>query len=125
MRLVQPEMLATALIEDLNRLACPGEQERYGAEPARARNELERLRFIDTSELDRFAREGWLDRDETDLIERFLAFARERLAAIPGDVDAVTWTQANPGWQMVRERALELVDGLDARIDIGVPGWQR
>lgn len=116
-------MLATALIEDLNRLACAAEQERFERDPARARDALERLRFIDTSELDRFARDGWLDRDETGLIERFLKFARDRLPPIPPDEDAVRWTRGDPGWQLVRERALELVSGLDAAIDLGVPGW--
>lgn len=120
---MHPEMLRTTLIEDLNSLACPAAQDLYAADPARARSALERLRFIDTTEMDRWGRDGWLDRDELSLIERFLRFARERLRAIPDDVDPVDWTRGDPGWQVVRERANELLDGLGAFIDIGVPGW--
>ena len=120
---MRPEMLRTALIEDLNCLACSSEQERFADEPRRAREALDRLRFIDTSSLDRYARDGWLARDELDLIERFFGFARERLIKIPEDVDAVEWTRADPGWQVVRERANELLDGLDGRIDLGISGW--
>ena len=116
-------MLETSLIEDLNCLACSDEQERYESDPPRARNALDRLRFIDTSPLDRYARDGWIGRDELVLFERFFSFARERLGRIPEDSDAVEWTRADPGWQMVRERANELLDGLDARIDPGVSGW--
>ncbi len=119
---MDPEMLQTSLIEDLNRLACSEEQERYAEEPARARDALERLRWIDATQIDRFGRDGWLARDELDLIERFLGFARERLGKIPVDADPVRWTRADPGWQAVRERANELLSGLGAFIDIGVPG---
>ena len=118
-------MLKTSLIEDLNCLACAAEQERYGDDPERARTALERLRYIDTSEIDRFHRDGWLARGELDLIERFLSFARERLLAIPEEVDALGWTCADPGWQIVRERAGELLRGLEGYIDIGVAGWER
>lgn len=117
-------MLGTSLIEDLNRLACSAEQDRYASEPPRARDALDRLRWIDTSQIDRFGRDGWLGRDEIDLIERFLSFARDRLCAIPDDVDALAWTRGDPGWQVVRERATELLEGLDGFVDIGVPGWK-
>ena len=119
---MHPDMLQTSLIEDLNRLACSAEQDRYAEEPARARDELERLRWIDTTQIDRFGRDGWLARDELDLIERFLGFARERLSAIPIQADPVSWTRGDPGWQAVRERANELLEGLGAFIDIGVSG---
>ena len=118
------EMLGTSLIEDLNRLACAAEQDRHARDPQRARQALESLRWVDTSELDRYSRDGWLGREELDLIERFLGFARERLHPIPPDVDAVDWTRSDPDWQAVRERANELLDGLDARVDIGVDGWR-
>ena len=118
-------MLRTALIEDLNCLACSDEQDRYASDPERARHALDRLRFIDTSEIDRFAREGWLMRDEVDLIERFFAFARERLRGIPSRVDPVEFTRADPGWQLVRERATELLVCLEGFVDIDVPGWGR
>ncbi len=117
-------MLKTTLVEDLNCLACAAEQERYRDDPERARSALERLRYIDTSEIDRFHRDGWLARDELDLIERFLRFARERLGTIPGEEDALSWTCGDPGWQIVRERANELLQGLDGYIDIGVAGWE-
>lgn len=122
---MRPELLRSALIEDLNRLACPADQERLAADPARARYALERLRWIDTSDLGRYRREGWLDARELDLIERFFGFARDRLPAIPADQDALAFTRADPGWQVVRERAGELVLALDAFVDIGVPGWGR
>jgi hypothetical protein len=120
---VHREMLHTALVEDLNRLACSEEQDRFSTDPRRARTELDRLRWIDISELDRFEREGWLDRDEIDLIERFLGFVREHLVPIPEGTDAVEFTRADPGWALVRERAFELVEALDAFVDIGVAGW--
>jgi hypothetical protein len=120
---VHHEMLRTALVEDLNRLACAAEQERFAADRARARESLDRLRWIDISELDRYRRDEWLDRDELDLIERFLSFAQERLAPIPEALDPVEFTRADPGWALVRERAFELVEALDAFVDIGVPGW--
>jgi hypothetical protein len=116
-------MRRTALIEDLNRLACAAEQDRFAADPARLREALERLRWIDISELDRFRRERWLDRAELDLIERFLGFARDRLAPIPEGIDPLEFTRADTGWALVRERAFELVEALDAFVDIGVPGW--
>ncbi len=116
-------LLGTSLIEDLNRLACAAEQERLEAQPARAREALERVRWVDTTELPRYRREGKLDRREHDLIEQFCSFAHERLAPIPRDQDAVAFTRADPGWQAVRERALELVTALDAFVDVGVPGW--
>jgi hypothetical protein len=116
-------MRRTALIEDLNRLACAAEQDRFAADPARVRDALDRLRWIDISELDRFRREGWLGRDELDLIERFLSYARERLTPIPEGLDPLEFARADPGWALVRERAFELVEALDAFVDIGVPGW--
>ncbi len=119
------EMLGTALIEDLNRLACSEDQDQHAADPPRARDALDRLRWIDTSEMDRYGRDGWLAREELDLIERFLSFARERLRAIPPGVDPVDWTRGDPGWQAVREHAQELLAGLDAFIDIGVAGWRQ
>lgn len=120
---VHPDMLHTSLIEDLNRLACAEDQDRYRTDAPRARDALDRLRWIDTSQMERFRRDGWLGRDESDLIERFLTFAHDRLAVIPNDEDPVIWTRGDPGWQIVRERAIELLEGLDAKIDIGVPGW--
>ena len=116
-------MLETALIEDLNRLACPGEQDRFADNRGRAREALLRLRWIDTTELARFARDGWLDRAELDLLERFFSFMDDRLTPIPTDSDPIDFTRTDPGWQAVRERALELVLALDGFIDIGVPGW--
>lgn len=117
------ELLHTALIEDLNRLACPAEQDQLAGDRARVREALDGLRFIDTTELLRWERQGWLDRRELDLLEQFFRFAADRLRAIPRDQDALTFTRADPGWQAVRERATELVAALDAFIDIGVPGW--
>jgi len=118
-------MLGTALVEDLNRLACPAAQEQFADDPARAREALDRLRFLDLTELDRFASEGWLDREEVDLIERFSRFVHVRLEPIPEDVDPIRFTRADGDWQVMRERALELVVALDAFIDLGVPGWGR
>lgn len=117
------DLLRSGLVEDLNRLACPAEQERFASDPVRAREALDRLRFLDASELPRHCARGALTRRERDLIEQFFAFARERLAPIPRDLDAVAFTRAHPGWQAVRERAFELVAALDAFVDIGVPGW--
>ena len=68
-------------------------------------------------------RDGWIGRDELVLFERFFAFARDRLRPIPEAADAVDWTRADAGWQLVRERANELLNGLDAKIDLGVSGW--
>ena len=82
-------MLRTALVEDLNRIACPQAQDRHAADPARAREALDRLRFLDLSELEHYRRQGWLDREEIDLIERFAGFARERLHPVPAGVDPV------------------------------------
>ena len=92
-----------------------GQLRRYG--------KLKRLRWIDTTELERYRRERWLEREELDLIERFVSFLEQRLSPIPDDVDAVGFTQADPGWQVVRERARELVVALNAFVDLGVPGW--
>jgi hypothetical protein len=116
-------MLRTALIEDVNRLACPEEQDRFARDVERARDSLERLRFIDTSELERFRRAGWLDRGEADLLERFLGFARERLAPIPREADPLAFTRGHPGWQAARERARELLAALDGFVELGVAGW--
>jgi len=120
---MSPAMLETALIEDLNELACPAAQDRFAEDPSRARDAIERLRFIDLSELDRYAREGWLEREELDLIERFASDARDRLHPVPPGADPIAFTHADPDWQATRERALELVIALDAFIDLGVPGW--
>jgi hypothetical protein len=120
---VDPALRTSAFVEDLNRLACPEEQEGFASDPPRARDALDRLRWIDTTELERWVREGRLSRREHDLIEQFCVFARERLAPIPRGADALAFTRADPGWQAVRERALELVDALDAFVDLGVAGW--
>ena len=117
-------MLRTSLIEDLNRLACPEDQERLAPDPPLAREALSRVRWIDTTELERYRREHWLAADELDLIERFLRVVRERLQPIPDDVDPVGFTRSDPGWQIVRERAMELLTALDGFIDIGVAGWE-
>jgi hypothetical protein len=116
-------MLQTTLIEDLNHLACPAAQDRYANDPSRAREALNRLRFVDTSELDRYRREGALTEHEADLIERFTSFAESRLAPVPAQVDPIAFTHGHSGWQSVRERALELVRALDAFTDLGVAGW--
>ena len=118
-------MLRTALVEDLNRLACAEAQERLAPDPARAREGLHRLRWIDTTEIGRYRRDGWLAPREVDLIEQFCAFSRERLTPIPEETDAVAFTRADPGWALVRERALELLIALDAFVDVDVPGWGR
>jgi len=120
---MSPAMLRTSLIEDLNHLACPAAQDRYADDPARAREALDRLRFLDLSELDRYARDGWLAREEIDLIERFASDALGRLRPLPGEGDPIAFTRGDPDWQATRERALELVIALDAFIDLGVPGW--
>jgi len=118
-------MLETALVEDLNQLACPEAQERYAGDPERAREALNRLRFMDLSELAHCRRQGWLKPEEVDLIERLGSFARSRLAPIPAHVDPVAFTRGHEGWQAVRERALELIVALDAFVDLGVAGWGR
>ncbi len=117
------DLLHTALIEDLNRLACAADQERLGGDVSRAREALDGLRWIDTTELPRWRRQGWLDRRESDLIEQFFRFASGRLGQIPSDQDPLAFARADPGWQAVRERAVELIAALDAFVDIGVPGW--
>ncbi len=111
------------MIEDLNRLACAAEQDRFADDPSRAHDAVVRLRWIDTSELPYFERKGWLNRDEIDLIERFIGFTRDRLSSIPKGSDALSFTRSDPGWHAVRERALELLVALNAFVDIGVPGW--
>jgi hypothetical protein len=118
-------MLATALIEDLNQLACPEAQERYARDPERAREALNRLCFLDFSELPHCQSQGWLAPDEVDLIERLRSFAHPRLVPVPAHVDPVEFTRGDKGWQAVRERALELVIALDAFVDVGVAGWGR
>jgi hypothetical protein len=120
---MKPEMRQTTLLEDLNRLACAEAQDQYASDPSRAREALNSLRWIDSTELNRYRREGWLERDEIDMIERFLNFAQERLVRIPGDSDPLAFTRSDPGWCSVRERALEIVIALDGFVDIGVPGW--
>ena len=116
-------MLRTSLIEDLNRLACPEDQERFAPDPPLAREALSRLRWIDTTEIERYRRESWLAPEELDLIERFLRVVRERLNPIPDDVDPVGFTRSDPGWQIVREHARELLTALDGFVDIGIAGW--
>jgi len=120
---MKPAMLRTALIEDLNELACAEAQERYASDPSRARDALDRLRFLDLSELARCSREGWLSTAEVNLIERLASFARSRLGPIPTSVDAVVFTRADADWQAVRERARDLLIALDAFVDLGVAGW--
>ena len=118
-------MLGSSLIEDLNRLACPQAQERFASDPERAREALERLLWLDTTQVERFRNDGWLSPAERDLIERFAAFARNRLTAPPHDADALAFTRGNAGWQATRELAVELLIALGGFIDIGVPGWGR
>ena len=118
-------MLETALVEDLNQLACPQAQERYARDPERAREALNRLRLMDFSELAHCQRQGWIKAEEVDLIERLRSFARTRLAPVPAHVDPVEFTRNHEGWQAVRERALELLVALDAFVDLGVAGWGR
>jgi len=118
-------MLGSSLIEDLNRLACAQAQEPFANDPERAREALERLLWIDTTQVERFVADGWLSRQECDLIERFNAFARERLTSIPPGRDALTYTRGDAGWQITRERAVELLIAIDGFIDIGVAGWGR
>lgn len=117
-------MLRTALLEDLNRLACVEAQD-YVGDPVRAREALETLRWIDTTQLESYHRDGWLERDEVALIERLVVFAQERLSRIPAQADPVEFTRADPGWYAVRERALETLVALDGFIDLDVPGWGR
>jgi hypothetical protein len=116
-------MLRTALVEDLNLLACADAQARYADDQSRAREALDSLRWIDTTQIDRYAQEGWLERNEVDIIERVCSFAAERLVAIPPQADPIEFTRADPNWYAVRERALEALIALDAFIDLDVPGW--
>ena len=118
-------MLGSSLIEDLNRLACPQAQDRFAGDPERARDALERLLWIDTTQLDRFRDDGWITREEGDLVERFAQFASERMVALPPGVDALAFTRSHAGWQIARERACELLIALNGFIDIGVAGWGR
>ncbi len=120
---MDPALARSALVEDLNRLACAAEQERFAADSARLREALERLRWIDTTDLPRLHTQGGLSRREHDLLEQFFRFARNRLSPIPREVDVLAFTRGDPGWQAVRERAAELVGVLDAFVDLGVPGW--
>jgi hypothetical protein len=120
---VNSALLGSTLIEDLNQLACPAAQDRLAGDRARAREALNRLRFIDTSELDRYRRQGWLRRSEADRIESLVSFLSERLPAVPDGLDPIAFTHGDSAWQSARERALELVLALDAFVDIGVPGW--
>jgi hypothetical protein len=117
-------MLRTALLEDLNRLACVEAQD-YAGDPLRAREALETLRWIDTTQLEGYCRDGWLGPDEVALIERLVLFAQERLSRIPAQADPIEFTRADPGWYAVRERALETLVALDGFINLGVPGWGR
>ena len=118
-------MLGTALLEDLNRLACVQAQDRHAGDPTRAREALDSLRWIDTTQLERYLRDGWLERDEVVLIERLVQFARDRLGRIPEQIDPIEFTRSDPGWYAVRERALETLVALDGFIDLGIPGWGR
>ena len=122
---MKQQMLSTALMEDLNRLACAEAQNRYADDQARAREALYSLRWIDITQLGRYERDGWLERAEVDLIERVCAFAVERLVAIPPQVDPIAFTRADPNWYAVRERALEALIALDGFIELGVAGWGR
>ncbi len=119
---MDPALARSALVEDLNRLACAAEQERFAADAPRVREALERLRWIDTTDLPRLVAHG-LSRREHDLLEQFFRFARARLTPIPREADALVFTRGDPGWQAVRERATELVGALDAFVDLGVAGW--
>jgi hypothetical protein len=118
-------MLGTALLEDLNQLACVEAQDRYAGDHARAREALDSLLWIDTTQLERYARDGWIERDEVVLIERLVQFARDRLARIPGPSDPIEFTRSDPGWYAVRERALETLVALDGFVDLDIPGWGR
>lgn len=122
---VKDQMLRTALLEDLNRLACAEAQDSYRDDASRAREALETLRWIDTTQLESYLRDGWIDRDEVVLIERLVLFAQDRLARIPEHADPIEFTRADPGWYAVRGRALETLVALDGFIDLGVPGWGR
>ena len=51
-------MLRTPLLEDLNRLACVEAQDAYREDQARARDALDTPRWIDTTQLDRYQRDG-------------------------------------------------------------------
>jgi hypothetical protein len=122
---VHPGLLGTSLVEDLNRLACSDAQDQLARDPERARESLNRLRFLDTSELDRFLRQGWIASDEADRIERLASFAAERLPKVPSGCDPIAFTHGDDVWQSAREQARELLIALDAFVDVGVPGWGR
>jgi len=122
---VNPALLSSALIEDLNQLACSAAQDRLSGGAERIREALNRLRFLDTTELDRFVREGWLRRGEADRLENLVGFVSQRLAPVPADCDPIAFTHGDPSWRTARERALELLLALDAFVEIGVPGWGR
>ena len=91
------DLLHTALIEDLNRLACSADQDRLGGDASRAREALDALRWIDTTELPRWRRQGWLDRREGDLIEQFFRFAAERLAQMLTEIGIVQARSGSAG----------------------------
>ena len=116
-------MLRTPLLEDLNRLACVEAQDSFRGDAVRAREALDTLRWIDTTQLERYRRDGWLERDEVVLIERLVLFAQDRLSRIPDHEDPIEFTRADPGWYAVRERALETLVALNGFIDLGIPGW--
>jgi hypothetical protein len=120
---VHRQLLDSALIEDLNRLACPGVQDQLGGDPARAREALNRLRFLDTSEIDHYLRERWLRSDEAERIESLASELREKLPSVPSHADPIAFTHSSEQWQIAREQARELLIALDAFVDIGVPGW--
>ncbi len=122
---MNPALLRSSLVEDLNRLACAEAQDQLGGDPERARDSLNRLRFLDTSELDRFLREGWIGSDEADRIERLASFVAERLPRVPESCDPIAFTHGDEVWQTAREQARELLVALDAFVDLGVPGWGR
>jgi hypothetical protein len=122
---MHPELLRSSLIEDLNRLACPSAQDQLAGDPRHVRESLNRLRFLDTTELDRYLRQGWLAGEEADRIERLASFVTERLPRVPDLVDPIAFTHGDAVWQSAREQALELVIALDAFVDVGVPGWGR
>ncbi len=117
-------MLATTLIEDVNRIGCAELLADLARDPERARDVLDRLRWIDTSELERFRRTGWLTRGELDLIESFTSLARERLRPVPPGSDPVAFARSDPGWHLVRERAIALLEALDGFVDLGIAGWR-
>ena len=122
---MHPALLRSSLIEDLNRLACAAAQDEFAGDPVRARESLNRLRFLDTTELDRYLRQGWIGSEEADRIERLSSFVTERLPRVPESTNPIAFTHGDATWQSAREQALELLIALDAFIDVGVPGWGR